>query len=383
MTTTVSSGWRDGRARSESGAWPDVPGTSPVAQRRPTLTSGSARRISGKAETTTPARRQTAALCTSFIGRAVPVAIVASLLLTAAALAGPAPVNFSAWMKPTRIFFPHRTTLTYRLEMRSGPTMTGRPIEFRALTAIPLFGDQRMRWEGSPVDIESISFEGAATSQTSSGRWGLPACSPYTDQGGANARFTWHGYEQHYVEPDVVLRPNSTGAMVVQARTGDTAPWPSVDYRIRFEIRPPRPEPLDFLDPPETVEPQSVIPPKAPVHAGKSGVEISLTTSPPSAPKPSQSVPTVRVGREVRIRGETSPRIRGQFVILRYFQNGDTRDSPFRKLARVRVGRRGRFTYRGWRPRVVGRYELWAFYKTQRRNLVSDHACPRVFEVQR
>jgi hypothetical protein len=318
----------------------------------------------------------------TFVPRTVLVAVIASLLGAAGASAATAPVKFSASMKPSRIVFPRQTTLTYRLSMRSGPTMTGRPIEFRALTDIPLFGEHRMRWEGSPIAIESVSLEGAATSQTSSGRWGLPACSPHTDQGGANARFTWHGYEQHYVEPDIVLPPNSTGAMVVQARTGDTAPWPSIDYRIRFEIRPPRPEPLDFLTPPETVAPQSVIPPKDPVHAGKSAVEISLTTNPPSAPKPSQSVPKVRPGKEVRIRGETSPRIPGQFVILRYFQNGDTRDSPFRKLARVRVGRRGRFTYRGWRPRVEGRYELWAFYKSQRGNLVSDHACPRVFEVR-
>jgi hypothetical protein len=47
----------------------------------------------------------------------------------------------------------------------------------------------------------------------------------------------------------------------------------------------------------------------------------------------------------------------------------------------VRVDRRGRFHYR-WRPRRAGRYEIYAVYRSQRRNLASNETyCPLRFAV--
>lgn len=296
-------------------------------------------------------------------------------LLTAPAAAS-APVSFESSVTPDRIVFPGTTELTYRLHMRSGATANGRDIAFSAFTRLPLYGAAANpgAGEGSPLLIEAIGFEGAATPSRSSELNVLPACSPHTDRVNHGTGPTFHGFEPRMWGYDITLPPNAEGAMVVRARTGPFAPWRSLDYLIRFEIAPVASTPLFRT---ETVDEQTVTAPRAPRLEGPTGVEIVLRSNPPTRVG---AVARVNAGAPIAIRGRTSPRIPGQYVQLRYYRPDDPRGAKLRRLARVRVGEAGRFRYR-WRPRTPGRYELWALYRSQRRDLVSDHACPLFYDV--
>jgi hypothetical protein len=102
----------------------------------------------------------------------------------------------------------------------------------------------------------------------------------------------------------------------------------------------------------------------------RSGVRLRLSTSPRSDPTASRRRPaTIERDRRIVIRGSTWPRLRKVDIRLSAVLPGSSR---LRTIAHVRTDRRGRFRYRSWRPRRLGRYELWAFYSSQRKRTVSD-----------
>lgn len=294
-------------------------------------------------------------------------------------------VEFEATMEPARVAFPDVAHLTYRLEMDSGPTTSGRPFEFSVEARVPLYGASR-RGEGAAFRITSARLEGDAVAGAESALQVEPTCSPKTDamsrlEPPRYAQFSWHGYEPVHRGFEVELPPDSHGSFVVEAEAGAVAPWTTLDWRLPFKIIPAQPSPVD-LQPAETVPAQTVRPPEDRVRTPRTGVQIVLKTDPPSAPAPFANPPEIARGEPIDIRGRTYPRLPGARIRLRYFGPDDGRSSRFRKLARVEVGRRGRFRYRGWRPDEPGGYELWAFYRSRRPSLVSDYSCPRVFTLR-
>lgn len=108
-------------------------------------------------------------------------------------------------------------------------------------------------------------------------------------------------------------------------------------------------------------------------------MRIDLYTHPRSAPSILERARTIR-RRTIRIFGRTSPRAVGKPLLLAYIGPGT--NGRLRRISTVRVDRRGRFRYDGWRPRRLGTYELWAFLG-RIPDLAPAHRCPRTFELVR
>ena len=265
-------------------------------------------------------------------------------------------------MSPSSIAYPGTTRVTYRLVMRSGAEAE----RFGLTLEVPRFG-RGLRGEGSPIAPKSISLAGPARFGAWSDEHHLPACSPFAN--------IFHGYELEPREYEVTLPRRSLSTLTAVYYTGATPPWPNLDYRLTFIASPRMP-----FGGRGTLERTYVVRPPRPSLRGRTGVRIAFSTSPRSSPTGGWRLRRIRSGRRVVIRGRTNPRIPGQFIRLAYLAPGRER---LWTLARVRVNRRGHFAFRRWRPRRRGYYELWAFYRRQRRHLVSDHACPRAFRVVR
>ncbi len=109
---------------------------------------------------------------------------------------------------------------------------------------------------------------------------------------------------------------------------------------------------------------------------GPVGVHIKLIANP--SLKRSDD-PELASGEVIRLRGSTTPPARSQRISLRY--TGPGTGGQLVRLASVETDRRGRFRYH-WRPKRLGSYELWAFYRRQQRNRTSDHICPALFSVR-
>jgi hypothetical protein len=128
-----------------------------------------------------------------------------------------------------------------------------------------------------------------------------------------------------------------------------------------------------------TSEPGQLYVPAIPVRYNKTGVAVTLRTSPASSPRAGlQSPRKIRRGRAITISGTTSPRLAKKFLRLSVLYPGTP--AKLRALARVRTDRNGRFVYRGWKPQRLGYYEL--FVNTPKTaTTIADFRCPRSFNL--
>jgi hypothetical protein len=163
--------------------------------------------------------------------------------------------------------------------------------------------------------------------------------------------------------------------LVAPYRTGRWAPWIDSSLGLTFRIRRP-----NFpAEPPSEVPSDRDVQAPAPGPTGRLGVHITMTTTPRTSWGARLPTSTLKRGTALTVHGRTAPPARLQWIKLRYYGPGHQR--TYKTLARVRTDRNGRFRLDGWKPRRVGAYELWAFYTSQRKGLVSDYACPQTFKV--
>jgi hypothetical protein len=266
-----------------------------------------------------------------------------------------AEISFRATMSPNTVRYPETRRIVYQLQMTTG----AREERFTVELDPPSFG-AGLREEGATVFPLSVRLDGPGSMSIASREHATLACS-------------FHGYEPQIESYRVAIPAQSSSTLTARFATGISPPWPSLDFRVRFRILPS----YAPGDPGTLSRSQTVLPP-APRLRGKTGVQILFATKPRSSPLPVANVRRIRLGRPIAIRGRTEPSLRGQLIRLRF--RGPNARRP-RLLARVRVGRRGRFQFRSWRPARPGYYQLWAVYRPQRSRLVADRTCPRVFRV--
>jgi hypothetical protein len=175
---------------------------------------------------------------------------------------------------------------------------------------------------------------------------------------------------------DLAIPAGATTALVARYATGAFTPWPGARVAVRIRAR----RRLSDGTPGTLSSAGWAVPSPAPrLDLRRSGVRLRLSTSPHSDPTAGgRRLAAIRRGRRIVIRGSTSPRLAHVHIRLAAVRPASSR---LRTVARVRTGRHGRFRYRGWRPRRLGRYELWVFYPRQRADTVSDHRCPRGFKL--
>ena len=162
-----------------------------------------------------------------------------------------------------------------------------------------------------------------------------------------------------YATAVVSVPPHSTG-FVEAEQVLPVPPWPGDDLGMRFEVDPVEPPPgFETLPDPRVLELDG---PRLDVAQG---VRIRFTS-----PRPRYRGGLVRRsattgvadGGRVRIRGIVRPRLRGQ--VLRLVESRKL-GGQAHLITRVRVDRRGRFAYAGWRPTGAGVHFLGAVYRSQ------------------
>ena len=163
----------------------------------------------------------------------------------------------------------------------------------------------------------------------------------------------------------VAVPPHSTGS-VEASQVLAMPPWPGDSLGFRFRVDP-------VAAPPgyETVPSSRVIALGGPRLDVARGVRIRFTSPRPrygsDTERPSAST-TVGAGRRVAIRGSTRPSLRGQTLRLTEARSPAGRSGT---IARVRVGRSGRFRYDRWMPAGGGPHFLNAAYRSRRPSLAS------------
>lgn len=300
--------------------------------------------------------------------RLLPVVVSSMAIGVVLGAAGAEPATepgFDATVSPRTVAIPGTKTLTYRLLLRG----SDREERFSVALLPPLFVDGSRR-EGSllrgPPRIElsgGAAFAGGGFYTSS-----IPACSPYDNR--------FHGAERVVVQRNLVLQPHSTATLTAIYRRDRDTPWPDSRYSLTFRVGP-------VSDPqagPSTISKHERITSPTPKLGGRTGVHIRLWTRPRSSATAGLVRPRkISRGNTISIFGRTLPRLGGHRLALRY--RGPGTHSRLVTIARVRIGQRGRFHYRRWRPRKRGVYELWAFYRSLDRDVVSDYACPRGFRL--
>jgi hypothetical protein len=195
----------------------------------------------------------------------------------------------------------------------------------------------------------------------------LPACSA----AGAGG----HGYGLDGVSFDVGLPARSTSTVRTTYEAGLPF-WPDLDLRLRFVLR----RQLTTGKMGTLSRGQKVLAPQ-PAITGPVAVHTTFKTTPASSLSSFIGRPPIARGRAIAIAGRTNPPIPGQRVELRWARIG-TRSNVLERgrAARPRAGANGTFRAR-WTPPRTGSYELWARYRSQRRDLRSDDTCPRLLRV--
>lgn len=278
--------------------------------------------------------------------RALALALLALPALPSAASGA---VSFEPTVSPTTIAYRPGGEVSYRLQIRSGPTAE----RFDLSVDQPRY-DSRV--EGYPVAPERLSIEGPGALGT------ITQTQPALAAGRCSRGLTFVG-----TSAKVSLPANTTSTFVARFRmSADDAPFRSTDLRATFVASG------------GTLIGEQRFRPARPRLTGPFGVFVDLATRPRSTftgnPRPLR----IRLGRSLQLRGAARS-IRRQLVDLRYVGPGT--GSRSRRIARVRVDSRGNFGRR-FRPRRRGFYEVFAAYRRQRSNLTSDRSCLRSFRVR-
>jgi hypothetical protein len=291
-------------------------------------------------------------------------ALLAMLFLVGgAAQPARATVTFEATIEPKEVVFLETFELAYRLRMTTG----SRPERFRVRVEQP-------RWNpASPHDPAGFPAVHDCFRRPlvlhGPGRLADTVCRPSRSR--ANVCERGGGHVE--LRADVTLPPHSTSALVARFLTGGP-PLPSTDYRATFVVGGSRND---------TLPGRQEIQPPEPAVLGPFGTHIVLSTWPRTPYFRFPAGRRLRPGRVINIRGRTESSLRGQRMLLRYRFIPSRGATPLRTLARVEIGPRGRFSYRGWRPRRLGAYRLYAAYRPRSPNRILDESCSRGFAIRR
>jgi len=282
--------------------------------------------------------------------------LASALLVPAAAAADP---SLRAAVSPGDVVFGETRALTYRVVMRTGAAPER--FELVAESGSAFGGEGTLLFPGREARLE-----GPGTLRTgSSFHTDVFPCSA-SDLPGR------HGGLPFGQSFDLELPAEATSTLVFTATVARTAPWPGERFGLALQAR------NGFGAAPGTLAGDSEIPVPSPAPAGRTGVRLSLSTS-PRAGFACETPPAVG-DRPIDVVGRSDPPLAGQRVLLRYVPPG--RRTPV-TLASVPVADDGSFRYRGWRPRERGTYELAAAYVAQRPERADDFSVPRAFETAR
>jgi hypothetical protein len=309
-----------------------------------------------------PPHRLCGRLSARSVGRTrVRVSLLCLVVVASAGVAAPdvaAHVSFTASMAPARIHYPQTREVVYRLTMTTGLEGERFTVDLRSplwSTGLPL---------GSPVRLNGPpTLEGPGALARFEARGGRSF--------GAGVQGCARGYPEAHARVEVALPPSSTSTLVARYATGKSPPWPGADLRVTFVAR------GMSGGGPNRVE---TVRPPMPRLTGRLGARLVVRTRPGRASR----------GQRVLVEGRTDRGLAGDRVALwaaAYVPDpsgaipfegphypADFR--PARRLGVVRVGPRGGFRLRGWRPRLEAGYRVWAVYPRQRARRLPDRSCP-------
>lgn len=282
--------------------------------------------------------------------------MLATAGVTSSAAADPA---IRVELSPAALSFPDAGRLEYRIEIKTGAAVERFSLELR----VPLLPDGGAGLE--PIGLPILDGPGVVTG----GSTGVatPGCSPTHN--------VFHGYEPITNRVDLLVPANKSTSLVASYRSGAFTPWPGADVGVRIRT-------LRRLTNGEagtlTVPERGVPSPEPRLVLERSGVRLALWTRPHSDSSITGRASRIAHGRSITVAGSTWPRLRHERVRLAVIAPGSAR---LETLGWVRTNRHGRFRYRGWRPRALGRYQLWVFSTGRDRRYVADHRCPRGFRL--
>lgn len=155
---------------------------------------------------------------------------------------------------------------------------------------------------------------------------------------------------------ELTVYPNTTSTIGLVRRLALTHAPPSGSlYQQNWDLTPVRSDGLPEHAAHARVE--GVVPVPAGLEPARLSLRVRLTGT--SRRVAAGERLTARAGSRLVVTGSLSPVERGRRVTLWRHAPGQSRA---RRLATARVDRRGDFVYRNWRPRAVGRWELYATF---------------------
>lgn len=294
---------------------------------------------------------------------------LASLALALAAPAASGAVVVRTAVSPSTVSFP--ATLVYGLTLvNDGDTEERFSVGLISPTYHPRKGEavnesNAVRALGDP----SVEGPGSTLGDFTRVAGLLPACS-VAGAGG-------HGYGIDGISFDIGLPPRSTSTVHAAYEAGLPF-WSDLDLRMRFVLgaRLTTGKRGTLRSDRKVLSPQPAI-------TGRVAVHMTFATTPRSGLASFDGRRPVARGRAIAIAGRTVPAIEGERVELRWARvDGHANVLAHGRAARPRVGSGGAFRAR-WTPPRAGSYELWARYRSTRRELVSDDTCPRLLRVKR
>lgn len=262
---------------------------------------------------------------------------------------------------PTMFNYRSSELIRYKLAIETGPTSE----RFALAIEPPLFPDGGTPF--LPVSYpDDFTVESPAIVNAGVESFAATVCAP------SGVRSV-HGVDPKRTKLDITVPANSTSTVTAAFRPWRAhAPFPGMQIRPVFEFGNELPGGATG-----TLDTELAVRPPVPRLASRTGVAITVRTSPSAPTVNTKRARKIRVGRTIRVAGSTRPRLRAQRMLLQVLS---TRQSRLRTVATARTDRRGRFSFR-WKPRVAAVYELHVAYRRQQRDVTSDYACPKLFRV--
>jgi hypothetical protein len=292
-----------------------------------------------------------------------PAALLAAALLAGTAAQSRAAVAFEATVEPGEISFLETRELSYRLRMTTGGREERFDVRVEQAGWDPLPGRGPPGFAIVPDCFrQPLVLEGP-------GSLADTVCVPRPVRDGVCGR----GGGLWELRAELTLPAHSSSTLVARFLTAGP-PLRRTDYRATFAVGGGQGD---------TLAGDQEIRPSAPAVLPPFGTHVTLATR-PSTPYFFRfpALRRFRRGRAIHIRGRTERSLRGQTIALRYQHTPPGRRTRQRTLARVQIDDRGRFGYRGWRPRGRGLYRLSAVHLPESSSRVSQESCARGFTVR-
>ena len=222
------------------------------------------------------------------------------------------------------------------------------------------------RSEGSPLLADGLPtvIEGPATfTGGAGGTQARPGCSPRWPGG-------FHGFEIANAARDVLVPANTTSVLRYVYAVTPQPLWPDADLRVRFSARASSASPVPARPVGTVSSPIRIV--------GRVGARLSLRFS-PALPNPQKRrAVEVKSGKPLPVIGAIDPPLANAAVRL-YRVPPNTASAKVWKT--VRTDGHGRFRIRVSRA-SRGFKEIWPVYRSTRRSIADDHACPLTYRVR-